>query len=151
SRLWRVASRYALGREEAEMLYGPLPGSAQTKRSEHTIVEVWTDTDFELWIDGAPFESRENPYGFIPFVIYPNVREPKQFWGVSDLVALKEPLRELNRALSQLSLILELSGIPRAVLENVTAAKELAVHPGPGPPVRGAPSSHHLQLVQGGG
>jgi len=33
------------------------------------IVEVWTDADFELWIDGAPFESRENPYGSIPFVI----------------------------------------------------------------------------------
>ena len=33
------------------------------------IVEVWTDADFELWIDGAPFESRVNPYGFIPFVI----------------------------------------------------------------------------------
>jgi hypothetical protein len=113
--LWRVASRYVLGHEETEMLYGPLPGSSRTKRSEHTIVEVWTDEDFELWIDGAPFESRENPYGFIPFVIYPNVREPKQFWGVSDLIALKEPLRELNRSMSQPSLILELSGNPIAV------------------------------------
>src|SRR5437870_1615017 len=122
SRLWRVASRYVLGHEEAEMLYGALPGSAQTRRSEHTIVEVWTDTDFELWIDGAPFESRENPYGFIPFVIYPNVREPKQFWGVSDLVALKEPLRELNRAMSQLSLILELSGNP-SLLSGSTPLK----------------------------
>ena len=78
SRLWRVASRYVLGHEETEMLYGPLPDSMRTRRSEHTIVEVWTDADFELWIDGAPFESRENPYGFIPFVIYPNVREPKR-------------------------------------------------------------------------
>jgi Phage portal protein, SPP1 Gp6-like len=112
SRLWRVASRYVLGHEEAEMLYGPLPGTSRARRSEHTVVEVWTDAEFELWIDGVPFERRENPYGFIPFVIYPNVREPKQFWGVSDLVALKEPLRELNRALSQLSLILELSGNP---------------------------------------
>src|SRR5207237_8215961 len=51
SRLWRVASRYILGHEETEMLYGPLPGSSRTKRSEHTIVEVWTDADFELWID----------------------------------------------------------------------------------------------------
>jgi Phage portal protein, SPP1 Gp6-like len=102
-RLWRVASRYVLGHEEAEMLYGSLPGAARSRRTEHTVVEVWTDAEFEVWIDGALFETRENPYGFIPFVIYPNVREPKQFWGVSDLVALKEPLRELNRALSQLS------------------------------------------------
>ena len=151
ARLWRVASRYVLGHEEAEMLYGALPGSAQTRRSEHTIVEVWTDTDFELWIDGAPFESRENPYGFIPFVIYPNVREPKQFWGVSDLVALKEPLRELNRAMSQLSLILELSGNPIAVLENVTEAQDIAVQPGAVWEIPEKARAYLLDLLQGGG
>ena len=63
-------------------------------------------------------------------MIYPNVREPKQFWVVSDLIALKEPLRELNRAMSQLSLILELSGNPIAVRENVTEARDIAVQPG---------------------
>jgi hypothetical protein len=151
SRLWRVASRYVLGHEEAEMLYGPLPGASRARRTEHTVVEVWTDAEFELWIDGAPFETRENPYGFIPFVIYPNVREPKQFWGVSDLVALKEPLRELNRALSQLSLILELSGNPIAVLENVTEAQDIAVAPGAVWEIPEKARAYLLDLLQGGG
>jgi hypothetical protein len=156
-RLWRVASRYTLGHEGAEMLYGPLgragfkPAPTIPDRREHTIVEVWTDAEFELWIDGAPFETRENPYGFIPFVIYPNVREPKQFWGVSDLVALKEPLRELNRALSQLSLILELSGNPIAVLENVTEAQDIAVAPGAVWEIPEKAKAYLLDLLQGGG
>jgi len=176
SRLWRVASRYVLGHEEAEMLYGPLrsssgqaladgraglspeatrrgekPAPTIATRREHTVVEVWTDAEFELWIDGAPFETRENPYGFIPFVIYPNVREPKQFWGVSDLAALKEPLRELNRALSQLSLILELSGNPIAVLENVTEAQDIAVAPGAVWEIPEKARAYLLDLLQGGG
>jgi hypothetical protein len=151
SRLWRVASRYVLGHEEAEALYGPLPGASRARRTEHTVVEVWTDAEFELWIDGAPFETRENPYGFIPFVIYPNVREPKQFWGVSDLVALKEPLRELNRAMSQLSLILELSGNPIAVLENVTEAQDIAVAPGAVWEIPEKARAYLLDLLQGGG
>ncbi len=146
--------------KEAEMLYGALgttgraglkPAPTRGNLSEHTIVEVWTDADFELWIDGAPFESRENPYGFIPFVIYPNVREPKQFWGVSDLVALKEPLRELNRAMSQLSLILELSGNPIAVLENVTEAQDIAVQPGAVWEIPEKARAYLLDLLQGGG
>ena len=117
-RVWRVASRYTLSHEEAEALLGGVPALRQGK--EHSIVEVWTEGEFALWLDGTLFQEQANPYGFIPFVVYPNLREPKQFWGVSDLEAVKEPLRELNRALSQLSMILELSGNPIAVLENET-------------------------------
>ena len=39
-------------------------------------------------------------------------------------------MRELNRALSQLSLILELSGNPTAVLENVSESQDIVVQPG---------------------
>ncbi len=148
SRVWRVASRYTLSPEEAESLFGPLPRS---RRAEHTVIEVWTDATFELWLDGALMEEAPNPYGFIPFVVYPNVREPKQFWGVSDLVALKEPLRELNRALSQLSMILELSGNPIAVLENVTEAQDIAVQPGAVWEIPEKARAYLLDLLQGGG
>ena len=94
--------------------------------------------DFELWLDGALVEAKANPYGFIPFVIYPNLREPKQFWGVSDIDAVRESTRELNRALSQLSMILELSGNPVAVLENVTESQDIAVAAGRGLGAAGA-------------
>jgi len=148
SRIRRVASRYMLARDEAIALFGALP---RTRSASHDIVEDWTDTSFELWLDGELFEESPNPYGFVPFVIYPNVREPKQFWGVSDLVALKEPLRELNRVMSQLSMILELSGNPIAVLENVTEAQDIAVQPGAVWEIPEKARAYLLDLLQGGG
>ena len=119
--------------------------------AEHTIVEAWTDETFALWLDDTLLEENANPYGFIPFVIYPNVREPKRFWGVSDLEAIKEPLRELNRAVTQLSTILELSGNPIAVLENVTEAQDIAVQPGAVWEIPEKARAYLLDLLQGGG
>ena len=115
------------------------------------IVESWTDASFELWADGARIDQRDNPYGFIPFVIFPNIREPKQFWGVSDIPAIREPVRELNRALTQLSMILELSGNPIAVLENVTESTDIAVQPGAVWELPERARAYLLDLLQGGG
>ncbi len=154
-RVWRVASRYTLSREEAEAFLVPLSDArlpeGRRGKAEHTVVEVWTVTDFQLWLDGVLFLEQANPYGFIPFVIYPNLREPKQFWGVSDLEPIKEPLRELNRAMSQLSMILELSGNPIAVLENVTEARDITVQPGAVWEVPEKARAYLLDLLQGGG
>jgi hypothetical protein len=147
SRVWRVASRYTLAGDESSMLFD-MPASTTAERN---VIEVWTNDTFELWLDGALAESVDNPYGFIPYVIYPNIREPKQFWGVSDLVAVKEPLRELNRALTQLSTILELSGNPIAVLENVTEAQDIAVQPGAVWEIPEKARAYLLDLLQGGG
>ncbi|MCI0882950.1 MAG: phage portal protein [Chloroflexi bacterium] len=147
SRVWRVASRYTLAGDESAALFD-IPASTAAERS---VIEVWTNDTFELWLDGALAESADNPYGFIPYVIYPNIREPKQFWGVSDLVAVKEPLRELNRSLTQLSTILELSGNPIAVLENVTEAQDIAVQPGVVWEIPEKARAYLLDLLQGGG
>ena len=148
SRVWRVASRYRLSREEAEMLYGPVPAG---RREEVAIVEVWTGSQFQLWVEDILVEERANPYGLIPFVIFPNLREPKQFWGVSELPILVEPARELNRALSQLSTILELSGNPIAVLEGVEEAQDIAVQPGAVWELPERARAYLLDLLQGGG
>jgi hypothetical protein len=148
SRVWRVADRYTLSSEEAAALFD---APANDRNNQHSVIEAWTDETFELWLDGAPAESADNPYGFIPYVIYPNVREPKRFWGVSDLVPIKEPLRELNRALTQLSTILELSGNPIAVLENVTEAQDIAVQPGAVWEIPEKARAYLLDLLQGGG
>jgi hypothetical protein len=167
SRLWRVASRYYLLPEEVEMLHGVRPrttGRGATRVSTgpsggrtggrargSEVVEVWTASDFELWVDNVLVEAKTNPYGFIPFVIYPNLREPKRFWGVSDLPAIKESVRELNRALSQLSMILELSGNPIAVLENVSESQDIAVQPGAVWELPERARAYLLDLLQGGG
>ena len=146
SRLWKVASKYSLSAEEAEVLYGVKPAGKAV-----TIVELWTDSDFELYQDSDLIEKKPNPYGFIPFVIYPNLREPKKFWGISDLSQIMEGQRELNRAMSQLSRILELSGNPIAVLENVEESEDIAVRPGAVWNVPEDAKAYLLDLLQGGG
>jgi len=146
SRVWRVASKYSLSAEEAELLYGVKP-----KSKTATIVELWTDSEFELYLDNALMGKKPNPYGFIPFIIYPNLREPKKFWGISDLSQIMESQRELNRAMSQLSRILELSGNPIAVLENVEESEDIAVRPGAVWNLPEDTKAYLLDLLQGGG
>jgi hypothetical protein len=150
-RVWRVASRYTLASEEVALLYGGAALRRASGRREHTLVEAWTAETFDLWLDGALLESKANPYGFIPFVVFPNIREPKQFWGVSDIEAVRESVRELNRALSQLSLILEISGNPVAVLENVSESRDIAVQPGAVWELPERARAYLLDLLQGGG
>jgi hypothetical protein len=146
SRVWRIASRYRLTAEEAEFIHQIKP-----KGKTATVVEVWTERDFELYLDSSLVESKPNPYGFIPFVIFPNLREPKKFWGVSDLPQIMESQRELNRAMSQLSRILELSGNPIAVLENVEESEDIAIRPGAVWNIPEDAKAYLLDLLQGGG
>ena len=146
SRVWRVASRYRLSQEELLMLHG----IRVPKRSAH-VTELWTDREFRLYVDDALMEQKPNPCGFIPFIIFPNLREPKQFWGTSDIPPLVEPQRELNRAVSQLSRILEFSGNPIAVLENVDEAQDIRTVPGQVWSVPEGARAYLLDLLQGGG
>ncbi len=146
SKIWRVASKYNLTADESALLYGIKP-AGKTAR----IVELWTDGLFELWLDNNLIEKKANPYGFIPFVIFPNLREPKKFWGKSDITQLAEPQCELNRAMSQLSRILELSGNPIAVLENVEESEDIAVSPGAVWNIPEEAKAYLLDLLQGGG
>jgi len=154
SRVWRVVSRYTLTREEVEMLYrGVIASEAKQSQGRDRIVltEVWTAKTFDLFLDNDLMESKPNPYGFIPFVLFPNLREPKKFWGTSDIPALIQPQRELNRALSQLSRILELSGNPIAVLENIASAEDIKVQPGALWTIPEDAKAYLLDLLQGGG
>ena len=126
SSVYRVASRYTLSGDQVRDLYDFVP-----QKDTATVIEDWTRDTFTLWIDHTVHSTTPNPYGFIPILIYPNLREPKQFWGVSDLPVIMEPQRELNRALSQLSRILELSGNPIAVLENIEESEDIALRRAP--------------------
>ena len=150
-RVWRVASRYTLSSEEARMLYGVGSASAGGSEQRVTVVEMWTAEDLRLWVGDALVQEKPNPYGFIPFILFPNLREPKKFWGLSDVPPLVEPSRELNRAISQLSMILELSGNPIAVLEGVERSEDIAVQPGAVWELPEQARAYLLDLLQGGG
>jgi hypothetical protein len=146
SKIWRIASKYCLTAEETAMLYHVKPAGKTA-----AVIELWTDSQFELWLDNTLIERKANPYGFIPFVIFPNLREPKKFWGKSDIPQLIESQCELNRAMSQLSRILELSGNPIAVLENVEESEDIAVSPGAVWNIPEEAKAYLLDLLQGGG
>jgi len=146
SELHRVVATYRLGEDEIRELY---PGVIVNEEAE--VAEAWTGETFELWIEGRRIFRRANPYSFIPFIIFPNLREAKSFWGISDIAGLVEPQAELNRALSQLSYILELSGNPIAVLENVERAEGIAVDPGAVWTLPEDARAYLLDLLQGGG
>ena len=150
-RIWQVASLYYLSPEQARTLYGVKPPEPGSSKSQATVVEAWTCREFRLWVDDTLVQERANPYGFIPFVIFPNLREPKKFWGLSDIPPIVEPSRELNRAVSQLSMILELSGNPIAVLEGVERAEDIAVQPGAVWELPERARTYLLDLLQGGG
>ena len=146
SRIWRVASRYQLSQDEIELLY-----ARKLTKKTATITELWTDKQFTLYLDNEVLEDKPNPYGFIPFIIFPNLRQPKKFWGYSDIPALKEAQRELNRALTQLSRILEVSGNPIAVLEGVESSEDIRVQPGAVWNLPAESKAYLLDLLQGGG
>ncbi len=95
-----------------------------------TVVEEWSDAAYRVLVDDVPVHDGPNPYGFIPYVIFPNTPRPHEFWGVSDLADILEVNRALDRRLSILAQILELSGNPVTVLENVTGAQGVNVAPG---------------------
>lgn len=119
--------------------------------TRETVTERWTAETFELWQGDDLAERIPNPYGFIPFVLFPNLREPKQAWGASDIPPLVESSRELNRAFSQLSQILELSGNPIAVLENVSESNDLVVEPGAIWEMPEQSKAYILDFLEGGG
>lgn len=151
-RVWRVASRYTLDTEAFVARHGHAPRAVGGVRPDTVeVVEAWTADRFELWAGEDLLEVRANPYGVIPFVLFPNVPRPKEFWGISDIEPLREPLEEINRAYTQLSRILELSGNPIAVLENIEEARDIAVQPGAVWEVPEQARAYLLNLLQGGG
>jgi hypothetical protein len=125
--------------------------ASQYRASEELTTEYWTPQTFELWHGSELVERQPNPFGFIPFVIFPNLRQPKQTWGSSDIPALVESNRELNRAYSQLSLILELSGNPVAVLEGISQANDIVIEPGAVWELPEKARAYVLDMLNGGG
>jgi len=125
--------------------------SQYTNDDGDSILEVWTDLFYTYYVNNQLIYHTPNPYGFIPFIIFPNLREPKQFWGKSDIPDLMETQRELNKSMSQVGHILELSGNPIAVLENIEQAEDIAVRPGAVWEIPEAAKAYLLDLLQGGG
>jgi len=123
-----VRERMFLTRAQTGAAYGVDPGQ------DGAVMEEWTDDLFVLRLDGdgRVLRSEPNPYGFAPYVIYPNERQAKRWYGASDIPAFREAAEELNREFSRLANIMELSGNPIAAVSGVEDLEnaDLAVQPG---------------------
>ncbi len=86
---------------------------AGAKQPGVEIVEVWTAREFELWADGALHRGSARTRTASSRSSSTRTCASRSSSGACrDMPVIKEPVRELNRALSQLSMILELSRQP---------------------------------------
>ncbi|MDP9351892.1 MAG: phage portal protein [Chloroflexota bacterium] len=120
-------------------------------RGEVAVTEEWSAGVFTLLVDDRPVRTAPNLLGEPPYVVFPNVRRPHSPWGESDLVDILEPARELNSRMSVLAHILEVSGNPIAVLENVDAGDGIRVAPGELWELPEKSRAYLLDMLSGGG
>jgi hypothetical protein len=152
-RLLKVTQTYYVGDGDRVMGVGAYPQhpTPNTQHRAQQVVEEWTADTLEVWRDGALEKRVPNPYGAIPYIVFPNLRVPKEPWGQSDLVDVMQVNRDLNSRLSILSHILEVSGNPIAVLENVTDSTGIKVGPGRLWELPKDAKAYLLDLLSGGG
>jgi hypothetical protein len=152
-RVVRVVQRRAMDGESVRQYVGASDYGRTDARTHGptTLVEDWRPDGFTLTVGGAVVRDGPNPYGWLPYVIFANAPRPQEFWGESDLTDLLDAGRELNRRLSVVSRILELSGNPIAVLENVESAEGIQVGPGALWELPEGAKAYLLDLLGGGG
>lgn len=148
--LYRVAHRYEISQAEAEVLFGTAPVASGTAGRVPVLEEWWPDR-YRIDLGGETIREAANPYGWIPYLIYPNLARPHEFWGASDLEDLIDVCRELNRRMTTISRILEVAGYPITVLENVTGSEGIRAEAGAVWELPEASRAYLLDMLQGGG
>jgi len=134
----RVAERYSVT---------PLAGGRPVQ-----VVEDWTAEKLTVWQDDVVVSGPvANAYGFVPYVVFPNLPVPKSPWGWSDVAGVRDVAEEINRCFTALSRILELSGNPIAVLSGVVDSQDIAVEPGALWEMPEGTKAYLLDLLSGGG
>ncbi|MDQ6693050.1 MAG: phage portal protein [Chloroflexota bacterium] len=93
--------------------------------------EEWTPREWSLRVGGVTIDEGLNPYGEIPYVLFPNLRVPGEFWGEGDLVDIMELNRELNKRVSVFSLLLDVAGNPIATITGATPEETAGLRVGP--------------------
>ena len=150
-RMLRMVQAYGLTGEEVGLLFG-----AEAARG-------WTPAGSTAWSKTGPTSggrwrsrgrrcgTRRTPTAGSPTWSLANNPRPHRFWGESDLTDLFDVCRELNARMIVLSRVLELSGAPIAVLENVDGSEGITVGPGAKWELPEGAKAYLLDLLSGGG
>jgi hypothetical protein len=128
-----------------------VPGAFAGSDAAYRVVETWTAERWAMSFGGQPLFDAPNPYGWLPYLAIVNNPTATAFWGSSDLRDLYEVCRELNARYSTVSDVLQLSGYPIAVLENVDGSENVQVAPGAKWELPEDAKAYLLDLLQGGG
>jgi hypothetical protein len=151
-RVFRIVQVYGMTGAALARTFGTtLDASALAPERCYPVVEDWLSEWWTVDVAGQRVRDEANPYGWIPYVIAPNNPRPHAFWGESDLVDLYDVCRELNARMSVLAKVLELSGAPIAVLENVDGSEGITVGPGAKWELPEGAKAYLLDLLSGGG
>lgn len=145
-----VTEQYALTVGEVRAEYGRervnrAGLAAFADETEVAVEERWTAQNYSVTANDFPIIEEANPYGFIPYIIFPNRAVPRCAWGESDLEDVMGLASELNVRVSVLSQLLQMSGNPVLVLENVEDSDGLRVGPGA---VWHLPEGAHAHLLE---
>jgi hypothetical protein len=150
--VYRLAQVYGMTGTALARAFGPaVDASGLAPERTYLVVEDWTAERWTVEVAGQRVRDEANPYGWIPYVIAPNNPRPHAFWGESDLIDLYDVCRELNGRMSVLAKVLELSGAPIAVLENVDGSEGITVGPGAKWELPEGAKAYLLDLLGGGG
>jgi hypothetical protein len=149
-RVHRIAQVYQLSGEAVGRMFGPSALGLVPERG-YAVVEDWTAARWRVEVAGQVVRDEVNPYGWVPYLVVPNNPRAHEFWGESDLVDLFDVCRELNGRMSVLAKVLELSGAPIAVLENVDGSEGITVGPGAKWELPEGAKAYLLDLLGGGG
>jgi hypothetical protein len=147
---YKFAQHYTLPGQAIAGLGWSQAGALQPDRL-YPIVEEWTGERWVVSVAGQTARDEPNPYGWLPYLVLPNNASGAEFWGESDLEDLLDCCRELNSRLSVLADILDYSGYPVTVLENVDGSDGIVLGPGAKWEMPEGSKAYLLDLLQGGG
>jgi hypothetical protein len=147
---YKYAQHYSLAGQAISGLGWAGPGMLQPDRL-YPVVEEWTGDRWLVTVAGQTARDEANPYGWLPYLVLPNNAGGAEFWGESDLEDLLDLCRQLNKRLSVLADILDYSGYPITVLENVDGSDGIVLGPGAKWEMPEGSKAYLLDLLQGGG
>lgn len=126
-----IAQQYSLHERDLPALFeGQVVVSPSAARSGvHLITEEWTRDTLRYWVGNEPGELQPNPYGFIPYSLFPNLRLPGRTWGTGDPERLAAIQDQINFEGTDTDTIAALQGAIIA-LEGVEGTTDIAVRPG---------------------
>lgn len=126
--IWHIAHSYELERSALPLVLPNLSTFTSNSRKVR-VTESWTAGLWQIWLDNQLASSVPNPYGELPYVVFPNVRVPWERWGRSDVARLIDHQDRYNDSGADLDDMMELAHAV-ILMSGVDNADDLVVRPG---------------------